>query len=232
MRDGGEGGNLSPDTLGADTAEDRESGVPGDGTMRRGRPSPEDSRQKLARVLSVASEMFGELGYRAVKMREVADRAEVSTRTLYNHFPDKFSLFVACMDFGSRSFPRPYPMEGEGIADVLCRYGAELVKVLSTDSSLRLGMLVYRDGVEFPELMEVGDDKRKRYVVGPVAAYLRTVGLEEERGEENAMLFLSMILSDWQRRASYRRPMPQGEEIHRHVSRAVRIFLHGAGTAI
>ena len=30
MRDGGEGGNLSPDTLGADTAEDRESGVPGE----------------------------------------------------------------------------------------------------------------------------------------------------------------------------------------------------------
>lgn len=194
---------------------------------RRGRPSPEETREKIARTLAVARELFSDLGYRAVTMREVARRADVSTRTLYNHFPDKLKLFNECLDFGSQEWPSPDPREGEAPGDVLRRFGLALVQTLSTDSHLRLGILVYREGAEFPELMEAGNAHRQRYVLEPVVAYLRSIGLEEEGGDENANLLLAMIVSQWQRRVSYRLPMPTDAETASHVARAVGIFLDG-----
>ncbi|MDD3797580.1 MAG: TetR/AcrR family transcriptional regulator [Novosphingobium sp.] len=197
-------------------------------SARRGRPTPEETQEKIARTLAVAREMFSDLGYRAVTMREVAARADVSTRTLYNHFPDKLKLFVECLDFGSQEWPQPAPAEGEDAGAVLCRFGIALVQTLSTDSHLRLGILVFREGAEFPELMEAGNAHRERYVLRPVVAYLRSIGLEDDDGEDNATLLLAMIVSEWQRRVSYRQPMPSDEETERHVARAVSIFLDGA----
>lgn len=171
--------------------------------------------------------MFSDLGYRAVTMRNVAEQADVSTRTLYNHYPDKLSLFIACLDFGARAFPAPTPLPGETPDALLRRYAAALVSTLSTDSSMRLGLLVYREGAEFPELLEVGNANRKRYINEPLAAYLHGIGLERAGEDLNASLLLSLVMSDWQRRVSYRHPMPTPEEIERHVARAVTIFLHG-----
>ena len=176
--------------------------------------------------------MFSDLGYRAVTMRKVAEQADVSTRTLYNHYPDKLSLFIACLDFGAQAFPEPAPLPGEGPAALLRRYAAALVTTLSTDSSLRLGMLVYREGAEFPELLEVGNANRQRYVNDPLAAYLRTIGLERPGEDLNATMFLALVMADWQRRVSYRWPLPNPEEIERHVARAVAIFLNGAAATM
>ena len=65
-----------------------------------GRPSLEDSRRKMAQVQAVAGRLFSERGYRSVTMRDVADAAQVSTRTLYKRYADKLSLFIACLDNG------------------------------------------------------------------------------------------------------------------------------------
>ena len=42
-------------------------------TVRRGRPSADDSRQKLANVALVAREMFSELGYHATSLSKLTD---------------------------------------------------------------------------------------------------------------------------------------------------------------
>ena len=74
-------------------------------SSRAGRPTLEQSRNKLANTLMVARELFCKLGYRAVSMRLVAERAQISTRTLYNRYADKLSLFRACLDIGATRFP-------------------------------------------------------------------------------------------------------------------------------
>jgi TetR/AcrR family transcriptional regulator, cholesterol catabolism regulator len=57
----------------------------------------EDPRSSAkARVLHAAEQLFGERGYTAVTLRDIADALGMRTASLYNHAPDgKEALFVA-----------------------------------------------------------------------------------------------------------------------------------------
>ena len=50
---------------------------------------------KRSAVLAAAVAEFQELGFTGTSMDRVAQRAEVSKRTVYNHFPSKDDLFRA-----------------------------------------------------------------------------------------------------------------------------------------
>lgn len=197
-------------------------------TTRRGRPTAEDARQKLAGVLTAAQEQFCELGYRAVTMRGVAEKAQVSTRTLYNRYADKLSLFVACLESGSGAFPQPPAQPHSDQHRILREYAAALVRTLSQDSSVRLGMLVFREGGEFPEMLQASEEHHFRHLVQPLAAYFRGSRLATDAGaRELANLFIAMALQEWQRRITYRHPMPSNAEIKRHANLVATLFLDG-----
>lgn len=193
----------------------------------KGRPTIEVSKQKLEQILDVARDQFADRGYRAVTVRGVAEAAQVSTRTLYNRYADKLTLFTACLDTGAAMFPRLEPAPGEDVAVVLRRHAATLVKVLSTGTSVRLGMLIYREGADFPELLRASEANQDRYLVQPLAGYLRRAGLESEGSDERAKLFIAMAISEWQRSVTFKRPLPNDEAVDRHAALAVRVFLNG-----
>lgn len=196
---------------------------------RLGRPSEKDSITKINQILAAACDLFVEFGYRAVTMRMVAEKAQVSTRTLYNRYADKLTLFTACIDTGAAAFPRLEVAPGAEAEDVLLVYAKELVKMLSTRMSISLGMLVYREGDEFPELLRASEANQDRYLIQPLAAYLRRVGLKSRGWDEQAKLFVAMALSEWQRRIAVRRPPPSKKQADRHAALSVRIFLSGTG---
>ena len=199
---------------------------------KTGRPTAENARHKLAQLLSVAREQFIHLGYRAVTMRGVAEGAQVSTRTLYNRYADKLSLFTACLELGAgAAFPALTASPRADVREVLVEYAGSIVRALSTDSSLRLSMLVYREGGDFPELLRAAEANQERHLVRPLAAYLRKAGLESRDCEERAKLFLALALSEWQRRVTFRRPLPTQDEVASHAELAVSVFLDGAKAA-
>lgn len=49
-------------------------------------------------LLDAAAELFRRRGYEATRMEDVAARAEVSTKTVYNYFPTKQGLIVGLLD--------------------------------------------------------------------------------------------------------------------------------------
>ena len=49
-------------------------------------------------MLDAALALFSRQGYRATSMREIADRAGVSTGNVYHHFKDKESIFLCLLD--------------------------------------------------------------------------------------------------------------------------------------
>jgi TetR/AcrR family transcriptional regulator of autoinduction and epiphytic fitness len=55
------------------------------------------SELKRAAVLDAAMLEFQAKGFKATSMDDIAKRAEVSKRTVYNHFPSKEALFSAIM---------------------------------------------------------------------------------------------------------------------------------------
>lgn len=182
----------------------------------------------LARLLLVARQQFSELGYRPVTMRAVADLAKVSTRTLYNRFADKVSLFRACLDDGGSIFPIPDPRPNEDIRAVLQRYATSVVSALSSDTSLRLGMLVFREGADFPELVRAAEDNQTRYLVRPLTQYLESLQANGIEAETMAKLFIAMAISEWQRRVTFRRPLPSVAAQQRHAAMVADIFVRGS----
>lgn len=200
-------------------------------TGRRGRPSAEVLQQKMATVLHVAKQQFAQHGYRAVTMRGVAEIACVSTRTLYNWYADKLALFEACLDIHSTGGEYPRIDRSLPPEDALRSYAMELVSFLSRDTSLGLGLVVYREGAEFPEMAETAYINQNTWLVAPLAEYLREHGLEDAASSEQTKLFISMALSEFQRRLAFGRELPTRLEIEEHAERVVRLFLRGASPA-
>ena len=49
------------------------------------------------RVVDIATRMFGERGYAAVSMRDLAAEIGVQAPSIYSHFPSKAQLLMACL---------------------------------------------------------------------------------------------------------------------------------------
>ena len=80
----------------------------------------EKSERSRRQVLDAALHLFAHQGYRATSVREIADRAKVSTGNLYHHFPDKESIFRTLLDeysaiTQSRRFPFTRTLGGPGV---------------------------------------------------------------------------------------------------------------------
>lgn len=72
--------------------------------------------EREALMLDVAEEMFGERGYRAVSMDEIAARVGVSKPMLYHYYGSKERLFLACLA-RARTRMRDAILEGAGTSD-------------------------------------------------------------------------------------------------------------------
>ena len=55
-------------------------------------PSQQRSRDRVARILAVASSQIAEIGSDAMRMSEVAEKAGISIGSLYQYFPDKGAI--------------------------------------------------------------------------------------------------------------------------------------------
>lgn len=61
------------------------------------------------RITEATSELHREVGPAATQISEIARRAGVQRRTVYNHFPDETSLFAACSAHWRARHPAPDP---------------------------------------------------------------------------------------------------------------------------
>jgi AcrR family transcriptional regulator len=59
---------------------------------------------KAQRILNVAFELAEEGGFDAVRLRDVAQRAEVALGTLYNRFASKEEMLVTALDESTKTF--------------------------------------------------------------------------------------------------------------------------------
>jgi AcrR family transcriptional regulator len=67
--------------------------------MARGKDSG-----KPAQILEAAFSVFGEAGYQATVIKDIADRAGISAGTIYTYFHDKMDLFRATAEEGWSRF--------------------------------------------------------------------------------------------------------------------------------
>jgi AcrR family transcriptional regulator len=67
----------------------------------------ERSQRSRAQVLDAALVLFSHQGYRATSVREIAEKAGVSTGNVYHHFKDKETIFLELLDVYWRAIDDP-----------------------------------------------------------------------------------------------------------------------------
>ncbi len=126
------------------------------GPARRGRPKTRDPAGQRQSIINSACQAFTELGFAQTSTAEIARRAKISKRTLYEAFTDKKQLFAAVISehyYLLLDLPRP---EGEH-----CDPEESLFRIFRLDISEQehqtreaLLNLMIRESVLFPELAE------------------------------------------------------------------------------
>ena len=196
---------------------------------RRGRPSAESTRLRMAHLLEVARGIFVRRGYRATTMDEVAAAAGVTKRTLYAWHRDKEALFRACIIAGAERFPRLEPEVGKaGLAAALERYVADLHTEMSRETSYGLGNLFVREAGDGADMGAVMQRAYQDYLIEPLAAFLRRHGLEREGKTDRTMLFAAMALGPLHHTMLVGLPLPTSAEVKAHARRCVAVFLGGS----
>ncbi len=122
--------------------------------MEQQRP-PTLTERKRAAILRAAAESFRHEGFVATSTDRIAERAGVSKRTLYNHFPSKDALFDAVIDgywARLRTLSQPIVPSSQGIEERLVAFACERLTVLLDPEVLGIFRAVMTESMRAPEL--------------------------------------------------------------------------------
>lgn len=193
----------------------------------RGRPSPDQIREKMADVLAIARQQFVLKGYNAATMNDIAAVSGITKRTLYQWYDDKAALFRACIAEGGARFPVPEISASSDVGTALCDFAVQLLREVGGDYSLGMGMLVLRERQQFDDFADAIQNSYYENLVYPLARYLRERGLEHPDSHKITQVFVSMILSPVHDHMILALPRPTDEDMQRHAALITRMFLAG-----
>lgn len=194
-----------------------------------GRPNAEEAERKRLAVLESALSQFADCGFNAASLRVIASKAEVSTRTLLNHYPTKATLFAACIEHISQRFAEVVTIRRPTLADTLIEYGMAMQESLSSEDSRKIAMLIYRESAVFEEVREIARLQFEAYQVAPVVRILSDFAHQSPDLREPAIQFVAMAFGKWQRRLLLGGPPISTEEARLHFESVTRTFLYGIG---
>ncbi len=142
------------------------------------------SDKKRYYIVKAASELFLNKGYGSVSMDEIAGRAKVSKRTVYNHFSAKEVLFaeVANHTWACLEPPEIGDYINKDVGEALKEFAYRMLKVLRSEKYTKLLRLVMGESGRFPELSEL-------YAKHSIRPFLRTLeeyfSIKADSGELN-----------------------------------------------
>ncbi|RYZ93155.1 MAG: TetR family transcriptional regulator [Moraxellaceae bacterium] len=128
------------------------------------------TEQKRMQILDAAEELFHSVGVDNTSMDQLALQAQVSKRTVYNHFATKDVLFQAILQRmfdklsqgGEVRFDEKSPIEHQ-----LSKIARDEVTMLSSDAFLRVAKIAIVQVMQHPELAQAMNNNAlgcKRYL--------------------------------------------------------------------
>ena len=154
-----------------------------------------------ARIVEATLELHRTVGPARTNVSEIARRAGVERRTIYNHFPHDNELFAACGALWAAERPAPDPSGWQTISDPMARVCAALSAIYGYYAANGSELApVLRDSLSIPPLRDVLEGGWLRYLAG-VAEDL--VGVFGRRGRARArvaaVVDLTLDLGSWRR---------------------------------
>ena len=159
-------------------------------TLKKRAEQQAETRQ---RIVEAAVELHSRLGPAGTTFSMIAERAGVQRHTLYAHFPDGRSLFIACSGLVYERDPLPDAAAWRGIADRTERLTAALTAIYAWyERNASLMACVMRD-VEHHKLTQEIVALR----VAPVMASWRDVLGANLNAGQRAMLHVALSFFTW-----------------------------------
>ena len=188
---------------------------------------------KREQILNGAREVFFALGFEGASMNEIAKAAGVSKGTLYSYFVDKVALFEAviaaeCEAISSRNFMLDLqaPLE-----PTLSALGAGFLRDVFSPTAMGVYRTLVGEAHRNPALGEAFMRSGPRPGSKALAAVLESATarglLNVPDPELAAFQFIHLCDAGLGQRVHMGEGRPTDEDIQRHVSSAVGVFLRG-----
>ncbi len=194
---------------------------------------PPKTTQKRADIVNAAILEFQELGFGSARIDSIAERAQVSKRTLYKHFGSKDGLFDAIVELvidESKEVEIPPFQTGKPFAEQLVEALDSYVAAISTDEFIGLSRVMMAEflrnqevsrkvlersemqNAEFVALVSSAMDAGEIRAADPVYATTQLVSLAK------ASLFWPKLLLG--------APLPKASEVRAVIEDSVAMFLN------
>lgn len=112
------------------------------------------SEQKREAVILAAIEQFGRYGYLGASMDKIASVANVSKRTVYNHFKSKSELFAAILAQARTQMNKPLRVKFDPYEELkvqLTDIGYHVAKQTMNGSFIKLARIIISKFIHTPE---------------------------------------------------------------------------------
>jgi AcrR family transcriptional regulator len=203
----------------------------------RGRPQIRPDEETLALIVQAARAEFLARGYAGASMSAVAQRAGVSTKTVYRLAPCKADLFRNVVSERIGRFMLAIDEKQLGALDT----PAALTRILTAFGQLTLDSevialvrLVLSESDRFPEIGQAFYEGAMVKTNEAMAAWLKEQGrkglLDLDDPYAASEMLRGMMIMEPQRAAMLgQRPAPTAQEIEARAKACAALFLRGAG---
>jgi AcrR family transcriptional regulator len=201
----------------------------------RGRPQIRCDEETRQLVIEAAAKEFQANGYASACMNDVAQRAGVSTRTMYRLIPTKAALFRAVVADRTSGFMLAIDEPALGALDLsaaLERILTELGTLTLSEEVIAINRLVIGECDRFPEIAAAFYEAAIQRVSDAIADWLRQ---QSGRGliapgdpQVAAGMLRGMMFMDLQRAVMMgQRGVPSASEIGERARLCAQLFLDG-----
>ena len=194
--------------------------------------------EKRAAILEAAKDLFTVRGYAGVSMDAIAQAAGVSKLTVYNHFEDKETLFLAAVrakceaQLPHEIFENPAPGP---VRDQLLGIARAFVALMSSEEAVQLHRTLITEGRADPALPKLFYEAGPRRTIEELATFLtarnRDGVLDVPDVHRAAAHFFNLLKGELHMRLLIGfGDAPTAQEIEAHVQSGVDLFVRAYGT--
>ena len=153
----------------------------------------EQQAQTRQRIVEAAVDLHGSIGPAATTISMIAEQAGVQRHTLYAHFPDEHSLYLACSGHAMDRDPLPNAEPWRAIAEHRERMQTGLTAIYKWyERNASLAACVLRDAEHHALTREIVDMRW-----GPSMAAYRDVLGRKLNARQRALLHLALSFHTW-----------------------------------
>lgn len=195
-----------------------------------GRPKQQADGVRRDHLIDAAEDLFLEDGFHSITMADIARRAGMSKKTLYQLFPSKQALFNDLLERHLAVFSLPVEDEGSDPETVLVETLLRMALFMMSPKQVAMLRLMIAESPRSPEIgialqrlgLSQGNGALERWLSGPSAKGLLRIADGQEAAQ---MLFGCLIAEPLMKLLVHSEPAPDPFVLEARIRRIVTLFM-------